>query len=236
LNKHCKTAATFNRYRAFLSLCYRMGTENGKVTVNPARLIRPHQEDNARERFLTREEFHELLKIVRRDHPAQAPSLIVAAYSAMRWSEQFSITWSQVDFKRMKITGVYTKTTHKTKVRKRDVPLNSVSVAALMEQKVVDGKHSKPKDIVFQKDGPYSDWDWWLKPALAEAKIEDIVWHSLRHTCLSWAAMSGATMKEIQELGGHLTISQAARYMHLSPTHTSQASERMAQWKPAERK
>jgi len=62
--------------------------------------------------------------------------------------------------------------------------------------------------------------------------IEDVVWHSLRHTCLSSAAMSGATVKEIQELGGHLTISQAARYMHLSPTHTSNASERMAQWKP----
>ena len=41
-------------------------------------------------------------------------------------------------------------------------------------------------------------------------------------------------MKEIQELGGHLTISQAARYMHLSPSHKSTASERMAQWKPDE--
>jgi hypothetical protein len=39
-------------------------------------------------------------------------------------------------------------------------------------------------------------------------------------------------MKEIQELGGHLTISQAARYMHLSPSHRSTASERMAQWQP----
>ena len=48
----------------------------------------------------------------------------------------------------------------------------------------------------------------------------------------SWAAMSGATMKGIQEPGGHLTISQAAWYMHLSPPHTSEASERMAQWRP----
>ena len=75
------------------------------------------------------------------------------------------------------------------------------------------------------------DWDWWLRPALEEVGLEGIVWHSLRHTCLSWAAMSGASMKEIQELGGHLTISQAARYMHLSPSHRSSASERMAQWK-----
>ena len=232
LNNHCKTPATFNRYRAFLSLCYRMGGENGKVDKNPARMFRPHREDNARERFLTHEEFAELLKIVREEFPAQAPSLIVAAYSAMRWSEQFSIKWSQVDFKRLMILGVCTKSTNRAKVRRRNVPLNSVSVRALKEQQIIDGKFIGPKDTVFPKNGPYSDWDWWLKPALAKAKIENVVWHTLRHTCLSWAAMSGATMKEIQELGGHLTISQAARYMHLSPSHTSNASERMAQWQP----
>jgi integrase len=191
-----------------------------------------HQEDNARTRFLTHAEFAKLLEIVRRDYPEQAPRLIESTYSAMRWSEQFGITWSQVDFKRMKIVGVKTKSTRRSKVRPRDVLLNSVSVRALKEQQVLDGKHTGPKDTVFPTPGPYADWDWWLKPALAEAKIEDAVWHSLRHTCLSWAAMSGATMKEIQELGGHLTISQAARYMHLSPSHMSNASERMSQWKP----
>jgi integrase len=187
---------------------------------------------NARTTFLTHAEFAKLLEIVRRDHPAQAPSLIVATYSAMRWSEQFGITWSQVDFKRMKIIGVKTKSARRSKVRRRDVLLNSVSAAALKERQILDGKNTGPKDIVFPKPGPYADWDWWLKPALAEAKIEDVVWHLLRHTYLSWAAMSGATMREIQELGGHLTISQAARYMQLSPTHTSNDSERMAKWKP----
>lgn len=224
--------ATANRYRAFMSTAYRIGMENGKVSVNPARLVKSFTENNARERFLSHEEFEKVLKIVRRDNPQQAPSLIVATYSAMRWSEQFSITWRQVNIERKLITEVHTKTTS-IKPRYRDVPLNSVSIAALQEQKKLDRPHTKPKDIVFPKNGEYADWDWWLKPALKEAGIEGIVWHSLRHTCLSWAAMSGATMKEIQELGGHLTISQAARYMHLSPSHKSTASERMAQWKPA---
>lgn len=223
--------ATANRYKAFMSTAYRLGMENSKVTVNPARLVRSFKEDNARERFLSHKEFEKLLKIVRRDNPRQAPSLIVATYSAMRWSEQFTLIWNQVDFKRKLLKDVHTKTTS-VKPRYRNVPLNSVSIAALKEQKELDAPNTKPNDIVFPKNGEYADWDWWLKPALEEAKIEDIVWHSLRHTCLSWAAMSGATMKEIQELGGHLTISQAARYMHLSPSHQSTASERMAQWKP----
>lgn len=150
--------------------------ENLKVSVNPARLIRPHREDNARTRLLTHAEFAKLLEIVRRDHPEQAPSLIVATYSAMRWSEQFGIVWGQVDFERMKIVGVKTKSARRSKVRRRDVPLNSVPAAAFKEQQVFDGRHTEPKEIVFPRPGPYADWDWWLKSALAEAKIEDVVW------------------------------------------------------------
>ena len=36
LTKHCKTNATANRYRSYISFAYRLGMENGKVTVNPA--------------------------------------------------------------------------------------------------------------------------------------------------------------------------------------------------------
>jgi hypothetical protein len=32
LREHCKTAATANRYKAFISLCYREGVRNNKMT------------------------------------------------------------------------------------------------------------------------------------------------------------------------------------------------------------
>ena len=43
--------------------------------------------------------------------------------------------------------------------------------------------------------------------------------------------MSGATLKEIQELAGHKTIQMSARYAHLNPAHKLAAVERIA--KPA---
>ena len=55
LTEHCRTPATANRFRAFFSLCYRLGMENGKVTTNPARLVRMWRENNARLRFLSRD-------------------------------------------------------------------------------------------------------------------------------------------------------------------------------------
>ena len=55
LREHCNTAATANRYKAFISLCYREGVRNGKVGVNPARLVRQRKEGGGRLRFLSRD-------------------------------------------------------------------------------------------------------------------------------------------------------------------------------------
>jgi integrase len=78
----------------------------------------------------------------------------------MRWSEQFSLTWSQVDFRRKLVFCVTTKNPKARKVRRLDVPLNSVSIAALQDQKRIDGKATGPKAMVFPRPGPSSDWDW----------------------------------------------------------------------------
>jgi integrase len=39
--------------------------------------------------------------------------------------------------------------------------------------------------------------------------------------------MAGATIKEIQELAGHKTITMSARYAHLSPEHKLSVVERI---------
>ena len=109
LSKHCKTPATANRYRAFMSLAYRLGMENGKVESNPARLVRLRTENNARARFLSRDEYTKLLGIIRRDNPKQVSAFIVSVYTGMRWGEQFSLEWGQVDLKRKMIRLTKTK-------------------------------------------------------------------------------------------------------------------------------
>ena len=60
LRTRCKTPATANRYKAFISLCYREGVRNGKVAVNPARLVRQRKEGAGRLRFLNRDEYDRL--------------------------------------------------------------------------------------------------------------------------------------------------------------------------------
>lgn len=220
LTKHCGTNATANRYRSYMSLAYRLGMENGKVTVNPARLVRLRTENNARLRYLTREEYDALLKIIRRDNPEQVPAFIVSIFIGMRFSEQYSLTWNQVDFARKKIRLEKTKNGSK-----REVPLNSVALDAIREQRAAVPHASN--NIVFPRPGPTSDCRWWFEPALTEAKITEYTWHNNRHTFCSWLALAGVSIKEIQVLAGHKSIAMTARYAHLSPEATASASERL---------
>jgi site-specific recombinase XerD len=75
----------------------------------------------------------------------------------------------------------------------------------------------KPSDLVFPSTVKNFDTGAWFHPCMEEARITGYVWHCNRHTFCSWLAMAGATIKEIQELAGHRSITISARYAHLSP-------------------
>ncbi len=110
--------------------------ENSKAPMNPARLVRARRENNARLRFLSREEYDRLLRVIRRDFSRQVPAFILSVHTGMRWSEQFNLKWSQVDLKRRVIRLAVTKDpAGRVQSPARNVPLNSVALATLDEQR-----------------------------------------------------------------------------------------------------
>ena len=110
LRIRCQTPATANRYKAFISLCYREGVRNGKVSVNPARLVRQRKEGPGRLRFLNREEYDRLHKVVAARFPEHLAEFVVSIHTGMRLSEQYSCMWSQVDLERRTIELTKTRT------------------------------------------------------------------------------------------------------------------------------
>jgi hypothetical protein len=68
--------STFNHYRSLMSLSYRLGILNRKVTSNPARSVTHRREDNNRVRFLTAEEEKKLRKVVEAKGPHMCLSSI----------------------------------------------------------------------------------------------------------------------------------------------------------------
>lgn len=213
--------ATANRYRSLLSLCYREAMANGKVSSNPARLVRQRKESSGRLRFLSREEYTRLCAIVKAKYPQHLPALIVSVNTGMRFGEQFSTTWVQFHEDRRCIELSKTKNGSA-----RTVHLNSVALDAV---KSIRPAKPKPFDLIFPHDQKVYDVRSWFPEALKEAHISDYTWHGNRHTFCSWLAMAGATIKEIQEAAGHKTITMSARYAHLTKQHTQSVVERIAQ-------
>jgi integrase len=222
LRDHCNTPATANRYKAFISLCYREGVRNGKVAVNPARLVRQRKEGTGRLRFLSRKEYDKLRAAISRRFPEHLAEFIVSVHTGMRLSEQYSCTWSQVHLDDRTIDLTKTKNGSA-----RTVHLNSDALAAIES---IRYPRLRPSDPVFPREGVKGRFDTrsWFQPCLEEAEIVGYVWHSNRHTFCSWLAMAGASIKEIQEAAGHKTITMSARYSHLSPAHKQSVVERIA--------
>jgi site-specific recombinase XerD len=63
--------------------------------------------------------------------------------------------------------------------------------------------------------------------AVNAAKLDDVTFHTLRHTFASWAMQKGAALRELQELLGHSSLSMTMRYAQLSPEHLRTAVSRL---------
>ena len=120
LTAHTNTPATSNRYRALFRFVYREALRNGKVTSNPARLVRQRHEDNITIRWLTDGEEKRLRVVMAEHYPEHIPQLAIALGTGMRLSEQFGMGWESVDCKRKEIRLGKTKNYFG-----RSIPMNS---------------------------------------------------------------------------------------------------------------
>lgn len=230
LSKHCKTPATFNRYKALISLAYKRGIFEKKVTHNPARDVQQRKEPHGRLRFLSRKEYETLQKVILKRFPDHLAEFVVATHTGMRQSEQYTVEWGQYDSARRTIDLETTKNGDA-----RTVHLNADAIAAIESLR---RKGHKRTDRIFPREDRRNIYAYrkqerfdcrsWFDPAVTEAGIPRITWHGLRHTFCSWLAMAGATTIEIMEAAGHKTMSQAKRYAHLSPEHKLSVVERIA--------
>lgn len=224
--KKKQSPATFNRYRAFISLCYREGMRVGKVKTNPARLVRQKKEPQGRFRYLSRDEFDKLNMLISDQDNSDA--FMISVLTGPRLTEEFTVEWMQFDPDRSVINLTETKNGEDG-----TLVLNSLARQILIDRK--RRLKPKPREKIFPGNtkGGRVDTRTWFTPALAEAGIEGYTWHCNRHTFCSWLALAGVPLKTIQVLARHKTIAVTAKYAHLSPDHTQTEAERILSAPPA---
>lgn len=225
LGAHDWAPATKNRYKSVLSKTFKIALADGKVSSNPARLVQQRPENNARIRFLSNDEEKVIRAAISKRCPRHMEELDIALNTGMRKSEQYSLEWPEVSFRRKRIRLDETKNGSG-----REIPMNKTcltALEALYARRPHDGRVCQSK---YGED--LNDSRKWFELVIGDAakqipSLTGFTWHCLRHTFISRLVMKGVDLRTVQELAGHKTISMTVRYAHLAPEHNQAAIEKL---------
>jgi len=188
--------------------------------------------DNARTRFLTREEAVKLLNAVKARSKTWYAIAFLSLHTGMRKGEVLKLRGEHLDFGAGRILVKNAKT------GSRIVPMTD-DVRPLLQELVP----AAPDGFLFTRrgGGPYaeisSDSDESFVRTVEDCELNKgvtdtrhrVVFHTLRHTYCSWLAMAGVPLFTISELVGHSTTQMTKRYSHLCPDTKCDAASKIGE-------
>jgi len=174
--------------------------------------------EKARERFLSAEEIAQLGRVLAKTNGrAESPAVVAAVrlllLTGARLNEILTLKWSQVDFDARLLRLSDSKTGEKTIVLSEPAIEVLTSLPRMAENPfVIYGRKKGTHLVNLQKP--------WRR-IRAEAGLEDVRIHDLRHSFASIAAANGMSLPMIGSLLGHSQAQTTQRYAHLAddPRH-----------------
>ena len=199
---------------------------DGKLERNPFAQVQLVKVQNGKTRFLSPDEETRLLDKL---GPIYGPWARLAMLTGLRLGEQFRLRWADVDLDRGLITLPETKAGRVQYVR-----LNDEAKEILRTRQIQQMNRNVASPFVYPSEtlaSPLDQRNFYariFRPAVVALHMEDVGWHTLRHTFASRLAMSGQTEGTIATLLRHSTNTLVRRYSHLSPSHLHAAVETVA--------
>ena len=238
--------------KAFLN----WNVEQGHLDESPLDGIRPPKAEKKAPEFLTPEQFERWIRAVDADfelkhadgHAADGQitwikdAALLAVGTGIRRRALVNLQWRDVNFdsgfltvRNNEETGVKTKSGH---ARRVPIVADAKDVLHRLHDRAAEKQEGQPTGYVLRnRSGGQLSADYTsrrFKHYVRVAKLpEEISFHSLRHTCASWLAMKGVSMKTIQAILGHSTTTVTEKYAPLAPAAMKDAMEKA--FAPAER-
>lgn len=187
----------------------------GDTVVREVKKVKMKKENNARLRYLSKEEANKLLKQFD-DYRAKhlKPIVVVALNTGMRLGEIVGLKWENIDLQNNFILLDDTKSG-----KRREIPINDT---VRRELKQVVRRVDLP--WVFLHNGKrIGSVKKGFEAACKRAGIYNLHFHDLRHTFASWLVMAGVDLATVKELLGHSSVNMTMRYAHLAPAHKVEA-------------
>jgi integrase len=203
----------------------RLGYFQGDI---PTTKVKKLKYDNKRVRFLSHDETHTLLEILKGKSQETYEMALLSLHCGLRAGEVFSLKWKDVDLDHGLVTLLDTKSS-----KTRTVSITA-DVKAFLMAKDQDSK----QDLVFpdrktggirkqiSKSFPRSVTEAGLNEGIVDRR-QRVTFHTLRHTFASWLAMEGISLYDVKELLGHATLTMTERYAHLAPGRNKKAATTM---------
>ncbi|MDD3855977.1 MAG: hypothetical protein A3J96_07845 [Sulfurimonas sp. RIFOXYC2_FULL_36_7] len=202
--------ATANKFLIFLSQAYHLAHEFEllKTPYNPVTGVKHFEENNERQRFLTKAETKRLLAAVEMSENVHLKYIIpMLLLSGARKGELLKAKFKDFDETQMLWIIPTTKNG-----KKRIIPL-TVELYKFYKRIPQENEYlfvskitNKPYTTIF------GSWD----KARKKANLADVRIHDLRHTYASALVNAKRSLYEVQVLLGHSTAKMTQRYAHLS--------------------
>jgi len=201
-----------NRVGEALRKMFNLAVEWGMRDDNPASSFYRRTE-NARERFLTKDEIDRLAAALDADEDQRAAGIIrICMLTGARVGEVRQARFEQFNLD----LGIWAKPAATTKQRKiHRVPISD-DVATLVRQRKLMVPHGNPWLFPGDVPGqPVKEIRRFWRRVLVAANIDDARIHDLRHTFASLLVSGGASLEMIGKLLGHTQMQTTQRYAHL---------------------
>lgn len=209
------SGSTVNREKSFLSQVFAKAVRWGYVESSPLRDIEGFSE-NKRERYITDDEFSEILKNMKDDH---VRDLFLCIYhTAQRNGRIYKLQWSQVDLEERSIAF---KNTNKNKRVPEILWINNSLYDILVKRK--KNRRTLSPFIFYNRNlRPYNDSNirrtW--HDACEKAQVTGTVPYDLRHKAITDMKKAGHSDPFVGKVAGHSDPRTTLRYTHFSVEDT----------------
>jgi integrase len=208
----------------FLRAVLNTAVDDELIRRNPCRIKGAGTESSRERPVATPEQIEALVKAM----PERWKALVLLAVtSSLRWGELMALAKPDVDLRRRTVRvvkslsddrGRMTLAPTKSEAGKRTVVVPA-AVVPILRAHVAEFSERRPGGRVFvgAKGATLRRTNFqaiWVKAVQSAGLPEGFRFHDLRHTGNTWAAESGANLRELMERMGHSSTRAALIYLH----------------------
>lgn len=216
-----RAVATVNVDHNIFKHMLKQAMKRDLLTRNVASLVAAPKPKNARNRVLEPAEWNRLYTAAPEWFK---PVLLVGYHTGMRLEEILGLTWDRVDLEKGRIflPGALTKNGEA-----REVPLTPALRQTLHQLREHDGV-TRISGFVFTKEGRKLNHTYRVIQQLCrDQKIEDFVFHDLRHCAVTNLADAGVETETIMKIVGHSSVEMFLRYRTITAEKLDAAMTRV---------